>query len=289
MSPVHHNPGNPITLRFEQETIVAFSVAALSTYALVPNLQLAFDMGDCPLEAVRLKHVFLTHAHGDHARCLLRHHALRRLLGMQPATYYIPAATEDGFRALATAWHRLEGERKPFTMPQFHPLQPDEEVPLHRQLRARTFAVDHSIASLGYTLFDIRKKLNPEFAGENPVRLANLRRQGISLETETHVPRLTFIGDSTIETLYRQPHIGQSRILFLEVTYLLDEDRTLARERGHTHLHDLVDFITERPEALQNQHIVLKHFSMRYSREQIRLLCQSALPAEFFARCHLLV
>ncbi|NIP71801.1 MAG: MBL fold metallo-hydrolase, partial [Gammaproteobacteria bacterium] len=111
MPPKHHNPGHPITLQLAQERVVAFSISALSTYALVPELNCAFDMGDCLLDAVPIERVFVTHAHGDHTRCLFRHDSLRRLMGMAPATYYVPAATVEGFRGLAEAWRRLESVR----------------------------------------------------------------------------------------------------------------------------------------------------------------------------------
>ncbi|MFV1969213.1 MAG: DEAD/DEAH box helicase family protein, partial [Pirellulaceae bacterium] len=85
--------------------------------------------------------------------------------------------------------------------------------------------------------------------------------EGVEFEREIWLPRLTFIGDSTIETLYNEPHVGESRVLFLEVTFLMDDERELARRRGHTHLEDLVQFLRDRPDVLRNEHIVLKHFS----------------------------
>src|SRR3989304_995110 len=111
MPPKHHTPGLPITLKFPQETVVAFSISALSTYALLPELNCAFDMGDCLLDAVPLEHVFVSHSHGDHTRSLFRHDALRRLMGMAPATYYVPQPTLAGFLNLAEAWTLLEHGR----------------------------------------------------------------------------------------------------------------------------------------------------------------------------------
>jgi ribonuclease Z len=285
----HHNPGRPITLKFEQETVTAFSISALSTYVLVPELNCAFDMGDCLLDAVPLERVFISHAHGDHTRCVLRHESLRRLMGMAPARYYVPQSALPGFTALAQAWRQLELVRGDPPMPQFEALQPGDTVWLHKQLAARTFAVTHTLPSLGYTLFDVRKKLREEFQGRPGLELAALRKQGVAFEDEVWVPRFTFIGDSTIETLYRERHVGQSRILFLEVTYLLEDDRDLAKQRGHTHLDDILEFLAECPDVLQNPHIVLKHFSMRYDRGLILHTLKTRLPAEFLERCHILV
>ncbi len=290
MAPPHHNPGRPIVLEFPQETITAFSISALATYVLVPELNCAFDMGECLMDAVPLDHVFITHAHGDHTRCLLRHEALRRLMGMAPATYYIPRQTEEGFLGLAEAWRKLENVRdKNYRPPNFHPMAEGEVIWLHRQLAAKAFKVDHTLPSLGYTLFDVRKKLKAEFQGRPGRELAELRRKGVTFEDEVWLPRMTFIGDSTIDTLYRERHVGESRILFLEVTYLMEDERDIARQRGHTHLEDLLAFLRECPDVLNNQHIILKHFSMRYDRRLILHTLKHRLPKPFLERTHILV
>jgi ribonuclease Z len=208
---------------------------------------------------------------------------------MAPASYYVPQQTLEGFLELAQAWRTLESVRVQHPLPRFEPLRPGDVVWLHRQLAAKAFLVNHTLPSLGYTLFDVRKKLKPDFHGRSGPELAQLRKQGVGFEEEVWAPRLTFIGDSTIETLYRERHVGQSRILFLEVTYLMEDDRDLARQRGHTHLEDVLQFLNECPDVLQNQHIVLKHFSMRYERGLILHTLKSKLPAEFLERCHILI
>lgn len=290
MAQSHHNPGHPHQLKFGQETITAFSISALATYALAPELNCAFDMGECLLEAVPLDHVFLTHAHGDHSRCLLRHESLRRLLGMEPATYYLPEETLEGFEALSMAWKTLErvGERR-FEMPRYKPMAPGDVIWLHRQLAAKAFRVDHTLPSLGYTLFDVRKKLKAEFQGREGRELAALRRQGVEFEDEVWLPRLTFIGDSTIDTLYREQQVGESRILFMELTYLLEDDLEMAHRRGHTHLEDLLKLLKECPDMFRNEHIVLKHFSMRYERRVILSVLRDRLPKDFLERVHIMV
>ena len=290
MAPAHHNPGNPIVLELPEETIVSFSISALATYALVPELNCAFDMGECLMEAVPLEHVFVTHAHGDHTRCLLRHEALRRLMGMAPATYYVPQQNAEGFLNLAEAWRNLENvPDRNYQPPQFQPMENGQVVWLHRQLAAKCFPADHSLPSLGYTLFDVRKKLKAEYQGRPGPELAQLRKQNVKFEDELWLPRMTFIGDCTIDTLYREKHIGESRILFLELTYLMDDDRDIAKRRGHTHLEDLLTFLKECPDVLNNQHIILKHFSMRYDRRLILHTLKSRLPKDFLERVHILV
>ena len=269
---------------------MGFSISALATYVLMPELNCSFDMGECLLEAVPLEHVFLTHAHGDHSRCLLRHESLRRLMGMTPATYYIPAECEEGFQQLSQAWKTLEnvGERK-FQLPNYHPMKPGDTVMLHKQLAAKAFRVHHTLPSLGYTLFDVRKKLKPEFQGYEGRELGQMRKEGVVFEEELWLPRVTFIGDSTIDTLYDEPHVGQSRVLFLEVTYLMEDERDVAKQRGHTHLDDLLDFLKAHPDTLQNEHIVLKHFSMRYDKRLIEQTLKKRLPKDFAERVHVMI
>ena len=63
-----------------------------------------FDAGECPVDAAgSVEHVFLTHAHGDHSRCLLRHWQLRRMFRMTEASYYVPASSVDGFGKIVRA------------------------------------------------------------------------------------------------------------------------------------------------------------------------------------------
>ncbi|MCH8841534.1 MAG: hypothetical protein IID61_01010 [SAR324 cluster bacterium] len=271
-------------------SITAFSISALATYVLVPKLNSVFDLGECILEAVPLDHVFISHAHGDHARCMLRHESLRRLFGMKPATYYIPEQTLDGFNELARAWKTLEQvPPRNFEYPNFQPMKAGDVVWLHRQLAAKSFRANHTLPSLGYTLYDVRKKLKPEFQGREGRELAALRREGVVFENEVWLPLITYIGDSTIETLYREQHVGESETLFMEITFLMDDEREIARQRGHTHLDDLLQFLHDCPDVLQNEHIVLKHFSMRYDRRFIVQTLKSKLPSDFLERVHILV
>ena len=211
-------------------------------------------------------------------------------MNMTPATYYVPRETLPGFEALAKAWRMLElvREGKGKTS-RFVPMEPGNEVWLNRQLAVRAFKADHSLPSLGYTVFEVRKKLKPEYQKLSGLELGALRRKGESFEEVHWLPRITYIGDCSIDTLYRERHIGQSKILLIEVTYLLEEERAMARERGHTHLDDLLTLVEAHPDLLQNEHIVLKHFSMRYDRNLILNVLKSRLPDHLRERVHVLV
>jgi ribonuclease Z len=65
-------------------------------------------------------------------------------------------------------------------------------------------------------------------------------------------------------------------VLILEATFLDDlVSVRRARETGHVHLDELI----ERADLLQNEAIVLTHFSMRYSPAEVREILARRLPA----------
>jgi len=251
----------------------------LATYLMVPEWKACFDIGECPIDAVRLSHVFLTHSHGDHARGLLRHFSLRRMLNMPPAEYHVPDFLVQPLQNLAQAWCDLEGHRnRPEYIPDFVAMGKYDTVELNRQLRVKSFPVDHRVRSLGFTAQEVRKKLKPEFVGTVGHELGALKRQGVEIETETLHPRLTFIGDTTLRTLEREPHCLDSETLVIETTFILPDDVDMARPKGHLHLFELFDFLKANPELCKFEHLVLKHFSMKYTRGQIEALVRRNTP-----------
>mgnify|MGYP001183719340 CR=1 FL=1 len=274
-----HRPSVPVPLSCSGVEMEGFSIGGLATYLMVPEWRTVFDMGECPVEAVRMNHVFLTHSHGDHARGLLRHFSLRRMLNMPQAEYYVPDFLEEPLRGLAKAWCDLEGHKgRPEYIPDFKPLSRRDRVDLNRQLRVETFPVDHRVRSLGFVVHDVRKKLKPEFAGTDGRELGRLKREGVEIETEVAHPRLTFIGDTTLRTLEREPHCLESDVVAIETTFLMDDDLEMAAPKGHLHLFELFDFLEANPELAKFEHLVLKHFSMKYTRRQIETAVRKHVP-----------
>ena len=274
-----HRPSFPIPLSCAGLDIEGFSIGGLATYLMVPEWRVVFDIGECPVEALRMNHVFLTHSHGDHARGLLRHFSLRRMLNMPPAEYFVPDFLEEPLRNLAKAWCDLEGHAgRPEYIPDFRPMPKRGTIDLNRQLRVSTFPVEHRVRSLGYTVHDVRKKLKPEFVGTEGHELGRLKREGVEIEGEWTIPRLTFIGDSTIRTLEREPQCMEAGVFVVETTFIMPDDVAMARPKGHIHLFELFDFLEANPELAKFECLVLKHFSMKYTRHQIETAVRKKVP-----------
>ncbi len=283
-----HNALAQIKLRAHNLTIAGFSIAGLATYIQVPELDVLFDAGECPLSAVPLNFVFLTHAHGDHARCLPRHWQLRRMLGIQHAAkYFLP----ETIRAACEGWIRAEADfegvpEEDFLTPPLIGLSAGESIALKRELSARAFPVIHRVPSLGYTLVTHKRKLKPEYSGLPGAELARLKSQNVDIQYDVSEPLLTFIGDCIGQSLFDEAHLWQSRVVILEATFLAPGEEELAAKKGHTHLHEIARAVEKfRPDC----ELVLKHFSMRYSKNEIVDHVARAIPAWFRPRVQLLI
>jgi ribonuclease Z len=279
-----HNPGAPIALSIAGHELVAFSVSAVSSYVLAPAMDCCFDLGHCPLEASHLRNVLLSHVHQDHSLGALRHRALREMRGESPSRIALPEESREDFIALVRALEKLERrEPDPDLEARVHGLKPGDVHALGSRRRARVFDVTHRIASRGYTVVEERRTLRAEYRGLPGPEIAAARERGEDIH-ELHEQRLlTYIGDSTIETLERVEDFGDCDVLFLESTYVGDTDVAVGRKYGHTHLNELRELFLSRPERFGRAHIVLKHWSTRYRREDI-LAAVRTLPGAFAER-----
>jgi len=287
----HHNALRQVRLSLGGVTLAGFSISGLATYLQVPELGGCFDLGACPLSALSLAHVFLPHAHGDHARCLPRHWQLRRMLGnARPAAYFLPEAIRAGCEGWIRAEARFEGVADDaITTPAFHGLAGDDALvplPYRPDLRVRAFPVRHSVPSLGYTLFAHKRKLRAEYAALAGPEIAQLRKRGVDVQRDVDEPLLTFIGDCDGATLLEQDHLWASPIVILEATFLEPGEEALAAKKAHTHLAEIVHALEVLGDGMACQHLVLKHFSMKYAPDQIRALIAAAIPARFRDRVH---
>jgi ribonuclease Z len=260
-------------------SVGGLSIGGLETCIDLPAARLVFDIGRCPSWAVARPRVLLTHPHMDHLGGLAYHAATRALLGLAPPEYLVPRGEEERLEALFAAWRALDRSELPHRLV---PLGPGEEHRLARDLLVRPVATPHVVPSQGYVLWRERRKLRPEHAGRSETELRRLVvEQGVEVSETISEPELAFTGDTRVEAVEQEPVLGRAKVLLHECTFL--DDRVSvdqARATGHTHLYELA----ARAELFRNQHLVLTHFSARYSNAEIERLLDRHLPAELRAR-----
>jgi ribonuclease Z len=260
------------TLQHKNLTIEGYSRAAVQTYWRVPEMKLGFDLGGQPWSFMATPTWFVTHTHLDHVAALPVLVARRRMMKMEPPTIYLPAEAVEGVELLLRAFQRLDRGRMPASL---IGLQAGDEVELSRELVVKAFATKHTIPSLGYLVWERRKKLKPEYQELTGEQIRDLRLSGVEVSAELRLPRVAYLGDTAPPGLDALPETYQAQVLILELTFVAPSERAaLIHKFGHTHLDDLL----ERADRFQNEVIIASHFSTRLHPDQIQRIVEKRLP-----------
>jgi ribonuclease Z len=269
------------TLVYKGLTIEGYSRAAVQTYWRIPELKIGFDFGAQPWSFMSTAVWFVSHTHLDHIAALPVYVARRRMMKMEPPTIYLPEAAVETVQRLLKLFTRLDRGRLPCNLV---PTKPGDEIELSREHVVTVSATRHTIPSLGFIVWDRRRKLRPEFHNLPGERIRDLRLSGTEVTEEIRVPLVGFMGDSAPEGLDNCPAMYETRILITELTFVAPSHRKdKIHKFGHTHLDDLV----ERRERFKNEVIIASHFSTRYIDNRIRRLVERAFPDLLGGRLHL--
>jgi ribonuclease Z len=260
------------TLQHKNLTIEGYSRAAVQSYWRVPELKLGFDLGAQPWSFMTTPTWFVTHTHLDHVAALPVLVARRRMMKMEPPTIYLPAEAVEGVELLLRAVQRLDRGRLPAKLVG---LQAGAEVELSRELVVKAFATKHTLPSLGYLVWERRKKLKPEYQGLTGEQIRDLRLSGVEVSAELRMPKVAYLGDTAPPGLDAFPEIYRAQILIVEMTFVAPNERAaLIHKFGHTHLDDLV----ARADRFENEVIIASHFSTRLHPDQIQRIIEKRLP-----------
>lgn len=259
-------------------TIEGYSRAAVQTYWRVPELKIGFDLGLQPWSFMTTPNWFVSHAHLDHIAALPVLVARRRMMKMEPPTIYLPTDAVDGVHQLLRAFQRLDRGRMPVGLVG---VAPGDEIPLSRELVVKAFPTRHTIPSLGFLVWERRKKLKPEFHDMTGEQIRDIRLSGVEVSTEIRLPKVAYMGDTAPAGLDGFPDIYRAQILILEMTFVAPNERAaVIHKYGHTHLDDLI----ARADRFENEVIVASHFSTRLHPDHIQRIVDRRLPDSLRSR-----
>lgn len=269
------------TVRHKAMTIEGYSRAAVQSYWRIPELKIGFELGASPWMFMGTQIFLVTHGHLDHMAALPVYVARRRMMKMEPPIIYLPAAIVDDVWKVLKAWQRLDRGRM---VCELVGVNPGDVVSLSREHRFTVFPTKHTVTSVGYIVYDVRKKLKPEFQGLRGDQIRDLRMQGTEVAQETLSPLVCFTGDTAPPGLDAHPDVYNAEVLITEMTFFRPEHRKEKIHKfGHMHLDDILD----RAERFRNELIILAHLSTRTHEAEARRRLDQMLPESLKGRVRL--
>jgi ribonuclease Z len=269
------------TLTHENLTIEGYSRAAVQSYWRIPELKIGFDLGAQPWSFMGTDTWFVSHTHLDHIAALPVYVARRRMMKMEPPVIYLPEHAVEPVEQLLKAVSRLDRGRLPCKLV---PTKPGDEIQVSRELLVTVSATTHTVPSLGYIVWERRKKLKAEYQGLAGEEIRDLRLAGNEVSEEIRRPLLAYLGDSSPAGLDNCPEMYEAEIFIGELTFVAPDHR---KENIHKYGHFHLDDIVERRDRFKNKLVILGHFSTRYHDRQIRRFVEDRLPGMLDGRLHL--
>jgi ribonuclease Z len=269
------------TLKYKNLTIEGYSRAAVQTYWRFPELKIGFDLGAQPWSFMGTPTWFVSHGHLDHIAALPVYVARRRMMKMEPPTIYLPQTAIDPVQSILQQFTRLDRGKLPCKL---LPIFVGDEVELSREHVVTAYATEHSVPSLGFIVWERKRKLKPEYKSLSENEIRDLRTSGKEVSNELRLPLLAYLGDSAPEGLDACPIMYEADVLITEMTFISPHhQRDKIHKFGHLHLDDIV----ERRERFKNKLVIASHFSTRYHGNTIRKLVEKKLPDMLDGRLHL--
>ncbi len=253
-------------------TVEGYSRAAVQSYWRVPELKLGFDLGGQPWGFMATPTWFISHTHLDHIAALPVYVARRRMMKMDPPTIYVPEKAIGRIERFLRAVSDLDKGRLPCTL---LPAHPGEEIELSREHVVTVSSTCHTLPSVGYVVWDRRRKLKNEYQNLSGNQIRDLRLSGTDVTDEVRTPLVGYLGDSNPDGLDRCPAMYEAMILITEMTFVAKSHR---RENIHKYGHMHLDDFLARRERFQNEVIIAAHYSTRYTDERIRQILSKRLP-----------
>lgn len=262
-------------------TIEGYSRAAVQTYWRIPELKIGFDLGAQPWDFMGTANWFVTHTHLDHMAALPVYVARRRMMKMEPPVIHLPFEAVEDVRRLLQIMQRLDRGRQ---VCRLEGVVPGGEIVLSREHVVTVFATVHTIPSVGYVVWEVRRKLKEEYLGLPGEKIRDLRLEGEEVTREVRIPLVAYTGDTSPGGLDNYPAVYDARVLITEMSFIRPNHR---REKIHKFGHMHLDDFLERADRFHNELIVCSHFSTRYHPQEVRRYVEGKLPEKLRDRVKL--
>jgi ribonuclease Z len=163
-------------------------------------------------------------------------------------------------------------------------IEPGAEIELSREHVVSVSQTAHTVPSLGFVVWERRRKLKAEYQNLTGPQIRDLRLGGTEVTEERRMPRFAYLGDSAPAGLDHCPAMFEAQVLVLEMTFIAPSHRKdKIHKFGHIHLDDVM----ERRERFKNELVIASHFSTRYNGKRIREVVERAIPDMLGGRLHL--
>lgn len=259
-------------------TITGSSTALFSTWYLVEEFQLLFDAGDGVISNLmqrsrKAQHVFISHVHRDHISSLMAFRQMHARPEGFPKIYYPKDARS--FEYLKEFSERFAPHSPPTP---WYGVDNGQEFALKPNYIIRGIRNEHIdaplsvIKSVGYEILEVKRKLKPALKKLSGLEIKALREEKGNefITQEQRKSILTYTGDTPVRDYDLW---SKANILIHEATFLEAPEKN-KHGRVHSVLEEVIDMVAQS----QVQQLILGHFSMRYSKEEIeqavQRLCQ---------------
>jgi ribonuclease Z len=256
------------------------SEGGIRTSICIPRYNLLFDIGAIPHEKIHIENVLVTHGHLDHAAGIPYYISQRSLQKLKAPNIYVNEDMYENTKKIIQLYSEIEGFDYDYNLIS---TPTNKEFALNPNTFFKAFKTTHRVSSQGYTIFERVKKLIPKFVNLTGHEIVELKYKGEIITEDKETPLVSFSGDTQIEYILQHKEVRESKILFLECTYI-DVDRDVERARlwGHTHLDEIITHAYE----FKNEKIILIHFSKRYKHSFIKDLVRKKIPDILKGRVH---
>jgi ribonuclease Z len=253
--------------------ICGYSRAAYRTGFYISGLDLLLDAG--PQHFGRPSTIMITHTHADHIANLpftligydeLNANYAVQICGPLEAREYLQNYIDTLFttNAMVPASTREE-LNKYYEYNGFQAGELKELMMKKERIVVQVFGCDHQIPTISYGFTQVKCKLKSEYIGMLGKDIANLRKNNVNVSENVYCKRFAYICDTTIRVFEMNPSLLDYPVIFIECTFIKDEDEHMAAGKHHIHWNSLEPFVVQNPKVT----FMLFHFSQRYKDKEI--------------------